>query len=135
MYGGSAALYRSTRGLSLWIMFEPHDGAAAGMSCGREWTPKGWATFLSNSYSQLAQRFGLNVPLSYPIENGELPITVVEKIVADLERSLPIVVSKISLHDLIAVENEEPTGAAAIVTRSFGENYAASVDISDFSEN
>lgn len=90
---------------------------------------------MSNSYSQLAQRFGLNVPLSYPIENGELPITVVEKIVADLERSLPIVVSKISLHDLIAVENEEPTGAAAIVTRSFGENYAASVDISDFSEN
>lgn len=64
----------------------------------------------------------------------EQPIIVVEKIVADLKRSLPIIVSKVSLNDLIAIENEEPTGAAAIVMRSFGENYAASVDISDFSE-
>jgi len=39
------------------------------------------------------------------------------------------------LSDLITVENEEPTGAAVIRMRSFGENYAASVDISDFSEN
>lgn len=133
MYGGSAARYRSERGLSLWITFEPHDGAAAGISCGREWTPKGWATFLSNSYSTLARRCGLDVPLSYPIENDEQPTIVVEKIVADLKRSLPIVISKVSLNDLIAVENEEPTGAAVIVIRSLGENYAASVDISDFS--
>jgi hypothetical protein len=135
MYGGSAALYRSKRGLSLWIMFEPYDGAAAWLTCGREWAPKDGAPFLSNAYSKLAQRFGLDVPLDYPIANGEEPIIVVEKIVADLDRSLPIVVSKVSLNDLLAVENEEPTGAAVIVTRSFGENYATSVDISDFSEN
>lgn len=135
MYGGSAALYRSKRGLSLWIMFEPYDGAAAWLTCGREWAPKKGASFLSNAYSKLAQRFRLDVPLDYPIANGEQPIIVVDKIVADLERSLPIVVSEVSLNDLIAVENEEPTGAAAIVIRSFGKNYAASVDISDFSEN
>lgn len=135
MHGGSAAFYRSGRGLSLSVAFEPSDGAAAWMSCGREWTPKGWAMFLSNGYSKLAQHFGLDLPAEYPIASGEQPIIVVEKIVADLERSLPIVVSKVSLNDLIAVENEEPTGAAVIVRRSFGENYAASVDISDFSEN
>lgn len=127
-------MYRSKRGLSLWIMFEPYDGAAAWLTCGREWAPKEWAPFLSNAYSKLAQRFGLDVPLDYPIGNGEQPIIVVEKIVADLERSLPIVVSKVSMNDLLAIENEEPSGAAAIVTRSYGANYRASVDISDFSE-
>lgn len=135
MYGGSAALYRSSRGLSLWIMFEPYDGAAAWMTCGREWTPKEGAPFLSNAYSKLAQRYGLYLPLAYPIANGEQPIIVVEKIVTDLRRSLPIVISKVSLNDLITVENEEPTGAAVSGIKSFGENYAARVDISDFSEN
>lgn len=135
MYGGSAALYRSSRGLSLWIIFEPYDGAAAWMTCGRQWTPKEGAPFLSNAYSKLAERFGLDLPLGYPIANDEQPVIVVEKIVADLHCSLPIVVSKASLNDLIAVENEEPTGAAVIVIRSFGKNYAASVDISDFPEN
>jgi hypothetical protein len=135
MYGGSAALYRSKRGLSLWIMFEPYDGAGAWLTCGREWAPKEGAPYLSNAYSKLAQHFGLEVPLHYQIASGEQPIIVVEKIVADLERSLAIVVSKVSLNDLIAVENEEPTGAAVIVIRRFGENYAASVDISDFCEN
>ena len=135
MYGGSAALYRSSRGLYLWIMFEPYDGAAAWMTCGREWTPKHGAPFLSNAYSKLAQRFGLEMPLDYPIVGGEQPIIVVEKILADLQRSLSIVVSKVSLNDLIAVENEEPGGAAVAGTRNFGENYDASIDISDFSEN
>lgn len=135
MYGGSAALYRSSRGLSLWIMFEPYDGAAAWMTCGREWTPKEGAPFLSNVYSKLAQRFGLELPLAYPIANGEQPVIVVERIWADLQRSLPIVASKVSLNDLIAVENEEATGAAVICMRSFGESYAASVHTCDFPEN
>ena len=136
MHGGSAAIYRSKRGLSLWIMFEPYDGAAAWMSCGREWTPKGKATFLSNGYPTLAQRFGLELPVDYPIANGEQqPIIVVEKVVADLTRSLPIVVAKVSMNDLIAIENEEPHGAAVNVVRNFGANYAASVDISDCSES
>jgi hypothetical protein len=133
MYGGSAAFYRSGRGLSLSVAFEPHDGAAAWMSCGREWTPKGWAMFLSNGYSKLAQRFGLDLPVSYPIASGEQPIIVVEKIAADLKRSLPVIVSRVSLDDLVAIENEEPSGAAVNVIRSFGANYADSVEVSDFS--
>jgi hypothetical protein len=135
MYGGSAALYRTKRGLSLWIMFEPYDGAAAWMTCGREWTPKEGAPFLSNAYSKLAQRFGVDLPLDYPIANGEQPSIVAERIVADLKRSLPIVVSKVSMTDLLAIENEEPSGAAASAVRSFGANYATNVDISDFSES
>jgi hypothetical protein len=134
-FGGSTAFYRSERGLSLSITFEPYDGNAAWISCGREWTPKGQATFLSNAYSKLAERFGLAVPLSYPIADGEQPIVVVEKVTADLKRSLPIVVSKVSLNDLVVIENEEPYGAAANAVRSFGVNYSASVDIGDFSES
>ena len=135
MHGGSAALYRSSRRLSLWIMFEPYDGAAAWITFGREWTPREGAAFLSNAYSKLTRRFGLELPLEYPIANGELPIIVVEKIVTDLQRSLPHVLSKVSLNDLTAVENQEPTGAAVISMKSFGESYAASVGISDFSKN
>jgi len=96
MHGGSSALYRSSRGLSLCIIFAPYDGAAAWMTCGREWTPKRGTPFLSNAYSRLAGRFGLDVPLGYPIRGGEQPIVVVEKILADLQRSLPIVVAKVS---------------------------------------
>lgn len=128
-YGGSSALYRSRRGLALWVMFEPHDGAAAGLTCGREWTPQQGAPFLSNVYAKLAQRFGLDVPVNYPIAEGEQPMVVVKKIVADLERSLPTVVSKISLHDLIVVENEGPVGAAMLTMGSARENYK----VSDFS--
>jgi hypothetical protein len=135
MYGGSSALYCSKRGLSLWVMFEPSDGAAAWMSFGREWSPKGHGRFLSNAYSKLAQRLGFDLPLDYPIAKGEQPIIVVEKIVADLKRSLPSVLAKVSMNDLLAIENEEPHGAAAIVLRSLGTDYAASVDVSDFSEN
>jgi len=75
------------------------------------------------------------VPLDYSIASSEQPIIVVEKIVGDMKRSLPIVVSEVSLNDLVAVENEEPSGAAVSTGRNFGANYAASVDISDFSEN
>ena len=61
-------------------MFEPYDDAAAWMTCGREWTPKEGASFLSNAYSKLAQRFALELPLAYPIANGEQPFIVVESL-------------------------------------------------------
>ena len=133
MYGGCAACYRSKRGLALWVGFEPIDGAGAAMTCGREWTPKGAASFLSNYYSKLAARFGLDLPLIYPIANGEQPTIVAEKILADLKRSLPIVVAKVSLNDLVAIENEEPIGAALCIRRGFDADAAASIDISEFS--
>jgi hypothetical protein len=133
-FGGSSAFYRSKRGLSLWVIFDPVDSDCAWINCGREWTPKGWAMLLSNNYSILAQRFGLDVPLSYLMDRGEPLDILAERILSDLKRSLPIVVSKVSMDDLVAIENEEPAGAAVNVIRSFGANYAASVDISDFSE-
>jgi hypothetical protein len=58
--------------------------------------------------------------VDYPIANGEQPI----------------VVAKVSMNDLIVIENEEPHGAAVNARkRNFGENCARAVDISDFSEN
>jgi hypothetical protein len=133
MHGGSAACYRCKRGLALWVVFEPYDGAGAAMSCGREWTPKGAASFLSNHYAKLAARFGLDLPLIYPIASGEQPAIVAEKILADLKRSLPIVVAKVSMEDLVAIENEEPIGAALCISRGFGAGAAANVEISEFS--
>ena len=133
MYGGCAACYRSKRGLELWVGFEPIDGAGAGMTCGRKWTPKGAASFLSNHYSKLAARFGLELPCIYPIASGEQPMIVAEKILSDLKRSLPIVVAKVSMEDLVAIENEEPIGAALCIRRGLDADAAASVDISEFS--
>ena len=60
---------------------------------------------------------------------------LVEQIVADVKRSLPVVVSNVALSDLLAVENDEPSGAAVNAARTFGANYSACVDISVFSEN
>lgn len=131
-FGGSSAFYRSERGLSLWVIFDPVDSDCAWIYCGREWTPKGWAMFLSNNYSMLAQRFGLDVPLSYLMDRGEPLDVFAERLLTDLQRSLPIVVSKVSIDDLVAIENEEPHGAAVNVIRSLGPNYADSVEISDF---
>jgi hypothetical protein len=133
MHGGCGACYRSKRGLELWVVFEPIDGAYAGMTCGRKWTPKGAASFLSNHYSKLAARFGLELPCIYPIASGEQPTIVAKKILSDLKRSLPIVVAKVSMEDLVAIENEEPIGAALCIRRGFDADAAASVDISEFS--
>lgn len=70
--------------------------------------------------------------LLYRIATEQQPTIVAEMILADLKRSLPIVVAKVSMEDLIAIENEEPIGAALCVRRGFGDNYAATVDISEF---
>lgn len=134
-YGGSSALYRSVRGLSLEIVFEPNDGGVAWMSCGREWSLKGQFLCLSSSYWRLAQRSGFELPREYPIGAEESQDAVAERIVADLKRSLPVIVSRVSLSDLVAVESEEPHGAAAMALRSFGANYSAEVQISDFAGN
>lgn len=133
MHGGSAACYRSRRGLALWVVFEPIDGAGAGMTCGREWRPKGAASFLSNHYAKLAAHFGFELPLIYPMTSSEQPTNVAEKILADLKRSLPVVVAKVSLDDLVAIENEEPIGAALCIRRGFDADAAPSVDIGEFS--
>jgi hypothetical protein len=134
-YGGSSACYRSNRGLSLWVIFDHVDSDHAWIDCGREWAPKGAASFLSNGYSRLAQRFGLDVPLTYPMDRREPLDVLAKKILNDLKRSLPIVASKVAMSDLLAIENEEPRGAAVNVTRGYGADYTATVHISDFSEN
>lgn len=136
-YGGSGADYRSHRGLALWVSFDHMDSDSVGISFGREWSPKGAASYLSNSYSTMAQRFGLDVPLTYPMESIRCePLDVLAKrILADLKRTLPIVISKVTMSDLVAVENEEPRGAAVNVVRGYGADYAATVEISPFSDH
>jgi hypothetical protein len=134
-FGGSTLFYRSNRGFSLSITFEPFDGSAAWISCGREWYTQGRFMCFSGEYPKLAQRFGVGLPAYYELPGGEPLEPVAEKIIADLRRSLPLILSKLSLSDLQAIENAEPTGAAVNAVRSFGENYSAHVDIRGFSEN
>lgn len=131
-FGGSQAFYRSERGLALSVGFEPVDGNFAEVSFGREWYWNERRLFLSNSYSSMARRFGLDVPVSYPMGRGAQQRSVVVQIVADLERTLPIILPRVSLEDLLAVENEEPFGAAVHATRSFGGDYSAHVHITGF---
>lgn len=133
-YGDSSAFYRSERGLALSVVFDPYDSDAAWINFGREWTRAAQASFLSNNYSKLAHRLGLNVPLSYRMNHKDPVAIFVETIAADLRRTFPTVVSKLSLSDLLAVESEAPTGAAAIAATSLGSDYAAGFDISDFHE-
>lgn len=133
-YGGSTAFYRSERGIWLLVTFNPVDGSAAWMDCGRQWSWKGQCLFLSNGYQQLAKQFGLDVPQYYPMDTRDQRDSLMQQILADMKRTLPIIVSNVSLNDLLAIENEEPRGAAVMAARSFGANYSACVDISSFSE-
>lgn len=131
-YGDNAALYRSARGLRLWVVFDPHDSGCAWMACGREWTPKHGASYLSNKYAALARRFGFSVPRSYSTERREPPAVFVRQLVADLERTLPTIVARMSIEDLYAIEQEEPIGASLCTAKGYGANYLKDVSVSEF---
>lgn len=134
MYGGSTAWYRSRRGLWLMVTFNPVDGEAAWVDCGRLWSWRGKGIMLSNGYSSLARRFGFDVPRYYPMADADRGKFVPHQIYSDLERTLPLVASRISLADLVALENEAPKGAALLATSGFSPDQAKDLQISEFIE-
>lgn len=56
----------------------------------------------------------------------------VRQLVADLERTLPTIIAKMSMEDLLAIEQEEPIGAALCTAKGYGANYLERVSVSEF---
>jgi hypothetical protein len=58
---------------------------------------------------------------------------VIEQMAEDVKRTLPTILARLSLEDLLAVEREEPFGAAVRAERYFGPKYLECMEIRDFS--
>jgi hypothetical protein len=128
-YRASAAVYQSGRGVFLSAEFEAGDSNTAGFSCGRRWSAEQQLLFLSNQYSALAKRFGLETPLFYTLGYGEQIELTMKTMLADLRRTLPTVLQRVSMEDLLAVERDE-FGAETKARMRFGAEYMQHVEIS-----
>lgn len=129
-YQTTAATYRSNSGFFLRIGFDPLDSNSASVTCGRQWRAStGWSA-LSNNYAAVAKRFGIDVPTYYRLGYGdEIPKTM-ENILGDLRATLPLILRRTSLEDLIAVENEE-FGARRIAGAYAGQDNK-DIEVSDY---
>jgi hypothetical protein len=126
-YNFSSAKYKAASNLYLTAAFEPYDGNDGQIFFGRQWIFGGY-TYLSNNYAVMAKRFGFDVRSLYRLreEDGDRTIEV---IVSDLQRSLPTVISKIQLQDVVTVE-QEPYGAKSLAKMILRTNDLSSVQIS-----
>jgi len=111
-YQCSAARYRCAIGLFLLAGFDPIDARGAAIRCGRKWRyAPGAPTLpahenLSNNYAVLARRFGVEVLRAYELRpNGA--VASIDTMIADLRDTLPIVLERVCLADLVAIEDEE----------------------------
>ena len=134
VYQASSAEYRSINGLNLSITFQPMDGSSVSIYIGRWWLQPDMGPWgcLSNTYSVLTQRFGIQMPLYYklvlnPDEIANTMVTVLK----DLQRSLPEVLERTTLEDLICIESEQ-YGAKITAELKFGPNCMEVVEISSF---
>ncbi|HKR38032.1 MAG TPA: hypothetical protein VJT10_24545 [Steroidobacteraceae bacterium] len=130
-FGESDAIYRSPRRLSLCVGFDPVDSDAARVTCGREWSVQQQLQYLSNLYSVLAKRFGVDTPLFYPLGSGDQTNVTLKAILADLTRTLPLVVPRVTLDDLLHIEREQ-YGAESRALARFGPEYLQHVQISSY---
>lgn len=112
-YLGSRAIYKTQNGFFLAVGFNPLDGSDAGVMCGRSWNYTSdiprlqQFEHLSNDYSVLANRFGFEVPKSYELRVEDESNTDIQAILNDLKATLPTVLRRVTLDDLIAVEREK----------------------------
>jgi hypothetical protein len=130
-YQTTAATYKSNSGFFLRVGFDPLDSNSAGVACGRQWRAStGWSV-LSNKYAVVAKRLGIDVPIHYSLGYGdEIPRTM-ERILDDLRSTLPVVMQRITLEDLIAVESEA-FGARKIASGYVGPDNLGNVEVSDY---
>ena len=112
-YSASRADYRTESGFFLAVGFNPLDGSSAGIMCGRAWNytsnnPR-LREFrrLSHEYAVLAARFGFELPRFYPLDVSDEDNADLLRILDDLKASLPVVLERLTLRDLIAIEEEE----------------------------
>ena len=132
-YRATLAIYASPKGLFLAAGFAPMDGSYAAISAGRQWIVRGEWYGLSNSYCNLAKRFGLTVPEYYPMEGGEKFRNTLSAMLEDLKATLPIVLARVSLQDLLEVEAAK-YGAQFRAMRAIGANAMDDVEVSTFTE-
>lgn len=132
-FRASSALYRSSRALSLLVGFEPGDSNTATIYCGREWSAQQELQFLSNCYAVLARRLSLHTPMFYKLGEPRQYAITMRSMLTDLQRTLPDIVARVTLEDLLCIEREE-FGAERKAKGYFGPEYLQHVEISHYSE-
>lgn len=130
-FRATSALYRSSRGLSLQVGFEPGDSNSAAIYCGREWSAQQELQFLSNYYAVLARRLGLHAPMFYKLGEQYQDAITMKSMLTDLQRTLPDIVARVTLQDLLCIEREE-FGAERKAGWRFGPEYLKHVEVSNF---
>jgi hypothetical protein len=130
-YQMTAATYKSNQGLFLRIGFDPADSNSAIVAYGRQWRGGGGWSALSNRYAALVKRFGVDVPAYYDLGHGDEIAKTMQTILDDLKRTLPVVMQRTTLNDLVAVESEE-FGARRTAAAYFGPHNLESVEVSAF---
>ena len=130
-FNASVAVYRSPRGLFLSTGFEPGDSNTGQLHCGRQWCVQGRPEFISNYYSELAKRFALDVPMDYKLGYGEEKQATMQTMLADLKRTLPIIVPRVTLDDLLHIERDQK-GAETWARARFGPEYLKHIEIAAF---
>lgn len=129
----TSALYRSSRGLFLQVGFEPGDSNTATIYCGRAWSAQQELQFLSNCYAVLARRLGLHAPMFYKLGEQHQDAITMKSMLTDLQRTLPDIVARVTLEDLLCIEREE-FGAERKAKGHFGPEYLQHVEISHYPE-
>ena len=127
----SFATYRSSQGLFLSAGFEPGDSNSAGFFCGRQWCHQGLSLCMSHRFDVLAKRFDIDLPLDYKLGYVEEQKVTMQTMLADLKRGLPMIVKRVTLDDLLAIEREQ-YGAEDLACIRFGPTYRDHVEISAF---
>ncbi len=130
-YQDAAALYCCTRGFFVSVGFSPMDARAAAVSFGRKWSWDGGARGLSNYLFVFARKYWLELPQSYPLVKGATGVRAANQcILEDLQRTVPQILSRLTLADLEAIELEQ-FGMAWSSKNQYGEDYLAHVTMSD----
>jgi len=130
-YQATRARYKSAQQFYLIAGFDPFDGNYAAFSCGREWRKGTKWTRLSNNLSALAKRFAFDMPRTYVLGYGPDIDRTAERMLADLQRVLPSILRRVTLEDLVAIENEE-FGAQLAATRRYGSGFLDHEQPSEF---
>jgi hypothetical protein len=129
-YSDSSADYQCSRGLWLSVGFENDSGSAV-VCFGRLWSLGNAGGYFSNYYAILARKYGIDTPVSYSLSWGEERANQIATILTDLKRTLPQVIKRVTLEDLIHVERE-PFGAETIARAQFGAEFERLFQVSNF---
>lgn len=129
-YSSSSADYERACGLGLSVGFE-NDSRSAVVFFGRRWSLAGGYAYWSNYYATVAQIFGIDTPIVYPLSWGDKRADEIAAILTDLKRTLPEVIKRVTLEDLIHVERET-FGAETIARMQLGEDFRRLVQVSSF---